>query len=429
VKRAALLMAAGVAIAFTAPSAAQEFAITNATVALGDGSEPIPGGTVVVQGGKIVAAGSGVSVPAGVEVIDGAGKWITPGLFAAMSDIGLYDVTAVDRSNDASADGSPFSAALDIAPALNPLAQVVAISRAGGITRASVTPQAGNTIFAGQGAVIDLDSDRTPVMKARAFQYIELGEAGGNLAGGSRVAAHVLLRNSLAEAADLAGGARTDDVLLTRPDAAALIPVVRGEQPLHVHVERAADILAVIALKQDFPNLRLVLVGATEGWTVGREIAASGVPVIAMALNDLPAQFEQLAATQSNVGRMTQAGVKVAIGRYDDTTQPRYAPQLAGNLVALGKLPGAAGLTWGQALAAITSIPAEISGMGGTLGVLKPGAAGDVVIWDGDPLEVSSAPQRVFIGGIEQPLDNHQTRLRDRYRTPQEGALPKAYDW
>lgn len=417
------------AIALAAPAAAQDFAVVNATVALGDESEPIPGATVVVRGGTIVAAGADVTPPGGVLVIDGAGKWVTPGLFAAMADIGLYDVSAVDRSNDIAAGGSLFSAALDIAPAINPQAQLVAISRAGGITRASVTPQAGNAIFAGQGAVIDLDSDRAPVVKARAFQYAELGETGGGLAGGSRAAAHVALRNALAEAADLAAGARPDDVLLTRPDAAALIPVARGEQPLYVRVERAADILAVLALKRDLPRLDLVLVGATEGWTVAREIAAAGVPVIAAALNDLPAQFEQLAATQSNVGRMTTAGVKVAIGGYDDSTQARYAPQLAGNLVALGKVPGATGLTWGQALAAITSIPAEISGMAGRFGVLRPGAAGDVVIWDGDPLEVSSAPERVFIDGVEQPLDNHQTRLRERYRTPGEGELPKAYEW
>src|SRR5690606_8310819 len=105
-----------------------------------------------------------------------------------------------------------------------------------------------------------------------------------------------------------------------------------------------------------------------------------------------------------------------------------YAPQQAGNLVALNRLPGASGLTWGEAFAAISAVPAEIAGLGGTLGVLRPGAHGDVVLWDGAPLELGSAPERVFIDGIEQPLDSHQSRLRERYRTPQEGALPKAYD-
>ena len=428
-KRLPLLAAACGALALAAPATAQDFAVTNATVALGDGSEPIPGATVVVRGGKVAAAGAGVAVPAGMQAIDGTGKWVTPGLFATLTDLGLYDVDAVAQSNDVSAGKAPFSAALDVAPAINPDSQNIRISRAGGVTRASVAARAGNSIFAGQGALIDLGADPQAVTARRAFQFVELGEAGGALAGGSRTAAYVQLRNALAEAQDLAGRGRNDDALLNRPDAAALIPVVNGAQPLYVHVERAADIRSALALRQDFPKLRLVLVGATEGWLAAREIAAAGVPVIAVALNDLPASFEQLAATQSNVGRMAKAGVKVAIGSFYDMNQPRYAPQQAGNLVALNKLPGAAGLSWGQALAAITSIPAEISGMGGKEGVLKPGAAGDVVIWDGDPLELGSAPVQVFIDGVQQPLDNHQTKLRDRYRTPGEGELPKAYEW
>jgi imidazolonepropionase-like amidohydrolase len=289
---------------------------------------------------------------------------------------------------------------------------------------------------------------------------VTLAEGGGAIAGGSRVAAHALFRNALREAKSvdergaltasaparragddmpvdlrpidprLTGSAaeRGDDVLLTRFDAAALIPVVNGKQPLYVEVHRASDILAVLALRDEFPALRLVLVGATEGWLVAREIAAAGVPVITEPLVDLPARFEQLGSTQSNVGRMVDAGVRVAIGGFAASNQPRYAPQQAGNLVALNKLPGATGLTWGEAFAAISSIPAEIAGLGGTAGVLRDGAHGDVVLWDGDPLEVSSAPLRVFIDGIEQPLDNHQTRLRERYRTPGEGDLPKAYE-
>ena len=460
--RRAALLAAAAALLVAAPLAAQDFAITGATVVLGDGSEPIPGGTVVVRGGRVVAAGADVAGPAGVEAIDGRGRWVTPGLFSALTDLGLWDVEAVDESNDTEADGSPFGAALDVTPAINPMSQHVAVSRAGGVTRASVAGVPGDSIFAGQGALIDLGADMQPVMRARAFQVVTLAEEGGTIAGGSRVAAHALFRNALREAKSfdergaltgnaparrvdtgddlpvdlrpidprLTGSAaeRGDDVLLTRFDAAALIPVVNGDQPLYVEVHRASDILAVLALRDEFPALRLVLVGATEGWLVAREIAAAGVPVITEPLIDLPARFEQLGSTQSNVGRMVDAGVKVAIGGFAAGNQPRYAPQQAGNLVALGRLPGASGLTWGEAFAAISSVPAEIAGFGGTLGVLKDGAHGDVVLWDGDPLELSSAPLRVFIDGVEQPLDNHQTRLRERYRTPGEGNLPKAYE-
>lgn len=412
---------------------AQDFAITNATVGTGDGSAPIEHATVVVRAGKIVSVGSGTTAPNGTQVVDGTGKWVTPGLFSAVTDLGLWDVEAVDDSNDTSAEKSPFNAALDVATALNPSSEHIAVSREGGVTRASVAPINGASIFAGQGAVIDLGQDAAIVMKPRAFQYVELGESGARLSGGSRVAAHTALRNALREAREVAalpaGAQRQGDVLLTRADAAALAKVVDGTQILYVGVERASDIRGVLALKAEFPKLDLVLVGATEGWLVAPQIAAAGVPVVTMPMRDLPATFETLAATMSNVGRMKKAGVKVAIGMFMGMDQPRNAPQQAGNLVALTKIPGASGLTWGEALAAITSIPAEISGFGGKAGVLAPGAAGDVVLWDGDPLELSSAPVSVWIDGVKQPVDSHQARLRERYKDLDETYLPKAYDW
>ncbi|AOR77522.1 amidohydrolase family protein [Novosphingobium resinovorum] len=412
---------------------AQDFAITNATVGTGDGSAPIEHATVVVRAGKIVSVGRDTAAPGGTQVIDGTGKWVTPGLFSAVTDLGLWDVEAVDDSNDTSAEKSPFNAALDVATALNPSSEHIAVSREGGVTRASVAPMNGASIFAGQGAVIDLGQDAAIVMKPRAFQYVELGESGARLSGGSRVAAHTALRNALREAREVAalpvGAQRQGDVLLTRADAAALAKVIDGTQTLYVGVERASDIRGVLALKAEFPRLDLVLVGATEGWLVAPEIAAAGVPVVTMPMRDLPATFETLAATMSNVGRMKKAGVKVAIGMFMGMDQPRNAPQQAGNLVALTKIPGASGLTWGEALAAITSIPAEISGFGGKAGVLAPGAAGDVVLWDGDPLELSSAPVSVWIDGVKQPVDSHQARLRERYKDLDETYLPKAYDW
>lgn len=450
-----LALAASAVVLAGAPVAAQDLAITGATVALGDGSDPVENATVVVQNGRVVAAGSGVAVPAGVPVVDGTGMWVTPGLFASITSLGLVDVAAVSQSNDTEADDSPFGAALDVAPAINPMAQDFGYSRAGGVTRASVMPEAGASIFGGQGAIVDLGADFDAVRHPRAFQVVEMGERGARLAGGSRTSAHALLRNALHEAGSFgdaaelrrggsAGGSagsaagrdsrlpadveRSGDVLLTRFDAAALVPVVRGEQKLYVKVERASDILAALALREEFPALDMVLVGATEGWMVADRIAAASVPVIAVALRDLPVSFEQLAATQSNIGRMVDAGVKVAIGGYDSSgDHPRNLPQQAGNMVALNRVPGATGLTWGEALAAITSVPAEIAGLGGQVGVLAPGAHGDIVMWDGDPLELSSAPVRVFVDGVEQPLVNHQTRLRDRYRSLDESERPRAY--
>jgi imidazolonepropionase-like amidohydrolase len=430
-KRLAHVLAATAALAFAQPAAAQDFAIIGATVAMGDGGEPIFEATVVVQGGRIAAAGNSVAIPDGIQVIDGRDLWVTPGLFLTLTDLGLYDVEAVDESNDRDADRSVFNAALDVSTAINPASEHFAVARASGATRASVVAQPVGSIFAGQGALIDLGADRDAVTRPRAFQLVHLGEKGAALSGGSRITAQASFRNALKEAQDFAANpARNEDALLRRPDAAALVAVVEGRQQLIVAVERAADIRAALALKREFSRLDLVIFGAAEGWMVADEIAAAGVPVITTGLDDLPSSFEKLAATQSNVGRMRIAGVKVALGGFSGTSDfPRYATQYAGNLVALSFVPGATGLSWGQAFAAISSVPAEISGMGGEAGVLRPGAIGDLVVWDGDPLELGSAPVRVFIDGVEQPLESHQTRLRERYRSPVEGELPKAYEW
>ncbi|MEK6636567.1 MAG: amidohydrolase family protein [Pseudomonadota bacterium] len=418
-------------MAFSAtPAFAQTVAITGGKVIIGDGSAPIEDGTVVFTNGRVVAAGRGVAVPAGATVIDARGKWVTPGIVAGFSRLGLAGVDAVDPSNDAAANKSMFNAALDVAPAINPNVAAIAINRAAGVTRAIVSPSAGDAIFAGQGAVIDTGIDVSPVTKAKAFQFVEFGEAGARRAGGARTALYLNFRTALAEASDAARGVFRDDAFLKRADAQALIPVTNGQTRLLVHVESANDILAVLGLKRDYPLLNVVLVGATEGWRVAPQIAAAKVPVIASALNDLPDSFEQIAATQSNIGRMKAAGVNVAIGMIDDNDerQAQLSMQYAGNLVALGKVPGATGLSWNDAFAAITSKPADIVGMGAEIGSLRVGRRGDVVIWDGDPLELTSAVEKVWIDGVAQSLETRQTRLRARYTTPQEGALPKAFD-
>lgn len=429
-----LAAAAVTALAFAAPAAAQTVAITNARLVIGDGSAPIQGGTVVIRDGRVVAAGAGVAVPSGMRVIDAGGKWVTAGIFAGFTRLGIVEIDAVEGTNDSGASGSPFHAALDVTPAVNPKASPVALNRAAGITRAVVAPDNNGSIFAGQGAIIDLGADMDAVTRPQAFQFMEYGENGARAAGGSRPAAYAMLKNALFEARDYAAHPasyvdRGKDALLTRLDAAALVPVVEGKMPLLIHVERASDMLVLLQLKREMPVLRMVFVGAAEGWTVAQQIAAAKVPVLATALTDLPDSFEQLASTQSNIGRMEAAGVTVGIGTFaqDDARQARWEKQFAGNLVALTRVPGATGLSWDAAFAAISSGPAEALGMGGELGSLRPGRHGDAVIWDGDPLELGSAAVQVFIDGVEQPLTSHQTRLRDRYWNPPEGALPKAY--
>ena len=425
------LYAAAAVAAFATPVAAETIAITGGRVVVGDGSAPIEGGTVVIRDGKILAAGARVTIPAGARQIDATGKWVTPGVFAGFTRLGLAEVEAVNGTNDKSGGNSGFSAAIDVAPAIDPFRSPFAVNRAAGVTRAVVAPEAADNIFAGQGAIADLGADSNPVTKARAFQFAEFGEDGAASAGGSRAGTHLHFRAMLREAQDYAAGRGTfDDDLLKAEDAKALLSVLRGETRLLIHVEGANDMLRLMELKREFPAIKVVFVGVSEGWRVARELAQAGIPVIASALNDLPATFEMLGATQSNIGRMKDAGVQVAIGMINDrdSHQLRYTTQYAGNIVSLQYVPGATGLTWDEAFAAISSVPAEIMGVGDLLGSLKAGRVADVVVWDGDPLELSSAATKVIIDGVEQPLINRQNRLRDRYARPTEGDLPKAYD-
>ena len=416
---------------FATPVFAETIAITGGRVVVGDGSAPIESGTVVIRDGNVVAAGASVAIPSGARQIDATGKWVTPGIFAGFTRIGLSEVDAVNGTNDKSGGRSGFSAAIDVAPAIDPFRSPFAVNRSAGVTRAVVAPEAADNIFAGQGAIADLGADNNPVTKARAFQFAEFGEEGAAAAGGSRSGTHLHFRAMLREAQDYAAGRGTfDDELLKAEDAKALLSVLRGETRLLIHVEGANDMLRLMELKQEFPSIKMVFVGVSEGWRVASQLAQARIPVIASALNDLPATFEMLGATQSNIGRMKDAGVQVAIGMINDrdSHQLRYTTQYAGNIVSLQFVPGATGLTWDEAFAAITSVPADIMGVGDRFGSLKAGKAADVVIWDGDPLELSTAVTTVIIDGVEQPLGNRQNRLRDRYARPTEGDLPKAYD-
>lgn len=425
-------LAAGLLL-LSAAAAAQSFAVTNAKLASGTGTPAVDGATIVVRDGRIATAGVGVAVPPGTPTVDAQGRWVTPGIVAGISRLGLIEVDAVDPSDDAEAETAPFSAALDVAPAINPRSVNIAINRMEGVTRAAVAPAIGQTVFAGQGAVIQLGEGNDPVVKPRAFQFVELGEAGADAAGGSRPAAFAIFTESLREAQALAAGRPaidagiSRDAVINRADARALVPVVQGKQPLLVHVNRAQDIARVLELTRDFPALRLILVGVDEGWLVADRIAAAKVPVIVNALNDLPERFETVAATQSNAGRMVRAGVTVALGQLDDNDarQMRLLPQAAGNLVALTRVPGATGLSHEQALATITSAPATIFGI--DAGSIAPGKRADLVIWDGDPLELSSAATAVYIDGRAVPMESRQTKLRDRYHPANKTGMPLHY--
>lgn len=417
-----------------APAVAAPIAITSATAHTARGEEVIRNATIIIDNGRITAIGAGLAIPAGAMVIDAKGQPVTPGIVAVPSDLGLTEVGGVRETSDGSARTSTYSAALDMAAAINPGSLHFAIYRMAGVTRAAAVPDSGNAVFGGQGAVVSLAANGPTVTRPRAFQYVELGEAGARLAGGSRPAAYAQLIDLLDAAKRLAAnpaasvGGDDSGSLVKRRDVEALLPVLSGAQSLMVHVERASDILEVLKLKGRYPALRPVLVGAREAWLVAAQIARAGVPVITHSLYDLPDDFEGLAASRNNVGHLQAAGVTVVLGPLGGVggTTPVNLPGYAGNAVGQGTVPGGKGLTKGQALASITANPARVLGLADT-GTLEVGKRADIVLWDGDPLELMSSPVAVWIDGAAQPMTSRQTLLAQRYKALGRIDLPLQY--
>lgn len=440
-----LLAGAVAALALVGPAMAQDVAITGGRVLTG--TSVIENGTVVIRNGRVVSVGTGAA-PAGLRAIDARGKIVAPGFVAVDSGLGGSEVGSVRGSNDLSNNANTLSAAFDLSYGLDPWSFTLPVARLGGVTRAVVTPQHAGSggghshddsdfagaghggyqspgLFAGQAAVIKLGGADI-LVKPRVAMVAPFGEAGKGVAGGARGAEFVLFKETLAEVRLYARNkaaydrAALRDLSLSRADLEALIPVANGAMPLIVSVNRASDIQQVLRLARE-EGVKVILDGAAEGWLVADEIAAAKVPVLLHPITNLPGNFEMRAARMQNAAALNAAGVVIAIkGNEGSTHRARDIRYNAGNAVSHG-LPFAA------AIQAITVNPARIFGFDGQFGELKPGAAGDVVVWSGDPLEPLSQPSAVFIDGVEQPLQARNLLLRDRYRTGGEGAMPVAY--
>jgi len=417
------LLSSAAALALFAGSAlADPIAITNAKAWTGTDAGTVEGATVVITDGAITAVGTDAAVPDGATVIDAGGNWVTPGIIAPFSQIGLVEVGAEDTTNDVSGAMTQYSPALKAVDGFNPAATPVDASRIEGITRVVVAPSTGMSLFAGQGFTASTTGELGSVMDDAAFIYVRLGESGAGLAGGSRPAAWTYHRAALADARTFPARylAHNEGDALTRVDAQALGRASRGQQLIVIEAHRASDLQRIMDFAEENDSLDFAIVGATEGWLVAEELAASGIPVIVNPFDNLPGSFQQIAATQENAARLMEAGATVAIANLDSLGhQARLTLQVAGSAVAHG-------VSHDDALAAITSVPAETFGMDG-LGTLEAGAVGDVVVWDGDPLEVMTAPTHVFIDGEAQSMESRQTRLRDRYLGLENGDSPFAF--
>lgn len=422
-----LRLAALATVALAPVAGAQVIAITGGTVFPVNGPR-IENGTVLIRDGKVVAVGANVTVPADARRVDARGKWVTPGFINGATSLGLSEAGDPQFSggyNDGGARGTEgVAAAFEAWKGLNPSNTFIIPARQEGVTSVVVAP--GGGMIGGKAALIDLvdaTSAAEMVRRAPTAMVGDFGSPGGGSTD-SRAEYWAKWRTLLDDvkaylgrrAAYEAGNSR--ELAAPRADLEALAPVVSGQMPVAMSVDRSSDILAALAFAKDY-NLRLWIIGGAEAWMVAGEIAAARVPVFTGAMNNIPGDFSSLGQRQENAALLRAAGVTVVLignGPGDPSSfNVRNLRQEAGNAVAYG-------LSWDEALRSITLTPAEVMGVAGQIGAIAVGLDANVVVWSGDPFEFSSVAEQVFVRGRTFETKSRQQQLTERYLT-----LPPAY--
>jgi len=416
------LTALALTFALSPSVSAQDLLIKNAKIVTNSTQGTLENADILIRNGRITNIGADIQVDADIRTIQTEGSWVTPGLFAAISQVGLVDIGAESSTNDTRSAESDTSVSESATDSFNPKAVAIANTRIEGITHAVVSSSpAGHSIFSGTGLIADMSGSFDSVIESDAFIFVQLGSRGANIAGGSRSAALQQLRAALDDAGAYPSrfGSPDDGDALSRQDAAALAQAVRGRIPLLIGADRAIDLLNIINLKKEYRSLDIIIVGAAEGWMVAEQLAAANMKVMIDPHANLPGSFDTINARQDNAVLLSDAGVEMAF-----TTQTaglthniRVLPQHAGNAVGNG-------LSWDKAFAAVSSVPAKWFGVRSEI---RTGAQAGLVVWDGDPLEVTSSPALILINGEEQSLSSRQTALRDRYNPTNSDARPHKY--
>ena len=417
--RRALIIAC--AIGAAAPTlAAQTVAITGARVFPVSGP-PLENATVLMRDGRIAQVGTNVTVPADARRIDARGKWVTPGLINAATQLGLVEVAQEGQTRDASADGEDgIAAAFTAWEGMNPASVLLAPARNEGVTTVMIAPSGG--WIAGQAAAVDLVNGSLSDLLVRApvAMVARIGSPPQNSGLGARGELTVRLRELLEDTrvyarrrADYERSA-TRDFVASRLDLEAMIPVVEGRLPLLIVADRASDIESALRIADEY-DLRIAIASGSEAWMVADKLAAARVPVFTGAMNNIPGSFSTLGSAQESAALLRRAGVEVILigdaGVSDaQTFNVRNIKQEAGNAVAYG-------MSWNDALRAVTQAPANVLGIGDRYGSLEPGKVANVVVWSGDPFEFSTRVEHVFIRGVEYDEPSRQDMLQERYKT------------
>jgi imidazolonepropionase-like amidohydrolase len=407
------------------------YAITHAKIVTLAGS-PIEDGTLVIKDGKIAGVGASVEVPAGAQIIDGKGLQVYPGLFDPATQMGLSEIGAVGATVDSSETGA-YNPDVIAATAVLPSSEHIPVTRAAGITEVLAVPGSGGFDFSGSRSVIggqasafhlagwtmeDMQIKRSvamvlnwPQIQTRTFDFAtftrkEKPYADAKQEYEKQVNELTDLMDSARHYAQATGhGGPSDferDVKLE-----ALAPVVRGQLPLLVFANRARDIRNAIEFCEK-QKLRMILAGGAEAYKVKDLLRSKGIPVIlGPVLSNPDEEDDPYDRMLSQPAELSQSGVKFAIGSFDNSFARRLG-QNAANAISHG-------LSYDEGLKAVTLYPAQIFGLADQFGTLEVGKTGNVIVTNGDPLELTTDVKYLFIKGQLTSADNRQKRLYQKY--------------
>lgn len=390
---------------------AQDLLIMGANLHTQSDAGVIENTDILIKGGRIVRIAPKIPSNKMIKVINANGRPVTPALFAGVTVSGLSEVEAVSEAVDSSYRElytELMHPEFDVRMAYNPHSSVIPITRVEGFGFALLAARGGDKTLSGHGGLVRFDGGYAS-FEGKPVIYVQTSGRSAASVGGSRVAHWMLLKQTFAEAMT------DEDLTLITPQGAALLNSARDDGLFLFHADRAADIMRVLEFAT-VHKLSAVIHGGSEAWMVAKSLANAEVPVILNPLENLPASFESLGARLDNAAILHRTGVPIIFSS-GETHNARKVRQLAGNAAANG-LPHSA------ALAAISSTPADV--FGAEPRRVSEGARADLVIWSGDPLEVTTQAQQVILGGIPDAMVSRQTLLRDRYLDTN-SAMPRAY--